>query len=64
MANEHVRISTIKAYVKKKAPDLRVSRGAITEIDKMIEHTLAIAIERARKDKRKTIIEPDVYNGV
>lgn len=52
-------VSKIKEYVKTKA-DLNTSDAVATKLTEQIEKLLDNAIEKAKKDKRKTVLDRDV----
>lgn len=51
-------VSKVKKYIKEKA-DLSTSASAVEELSKIIKRECDKAIERARQDHRKTVMDRD-----
>lgn len=51
-------VSKVKKYIKEKG-DMNTSASAMDALTKLIEDSCDKAIETARKDKRKTVMDRD-----
>lgn len=58
MSETLVVVSKIKAFIKKNA-EMNTSASAIDALTKIVENACMKAIEHARNDKRKTVMDRD-----
>lgn len=52
---DFVRISAVKAEVKKVGKDMRCPNDTVDGLDKYVKWVIGKAVERAKADKRKTV---------
>lgn len=52
-------VSRVKAYIKKKGPDMSTSADTMDALTDIVEKKCDAAIENAKKDKRKTVMRRD-----
>lgn len=58
MSDTLVVVSKVKAYIKKES-QMNTSSSAIDSLTKIVEHACKKAIENARRDGRKTVMDRD-----
>ena len=55
-------VSKVKKYIKEKG-DMNTSASTMDALTKLIKDACDQAIETARKDKRKTVLDRDFYHS-
>lgn len=58
MSETLVVVSKVKAFIKKNA-DMNTSASAVEALTKIVENACMKAIEHAKNDKRKTVMDRD-----